>query len=566
MLVPWPMKLIIDYVLKGKSLPENLAWLTVLPGTTSPLGLLGWLSASTVLLFLAQRLVVAVQGYVQTGVGARIIYRLGGDLFDHLQRLSLRVHAKQRAGDLVARVTRDSACGRDLIIGVLLPILTSLASLVAVFLVMYKLDPSLSVLALVAVVPLPIFMKLLTPEMTERSYEKAQLQGQFMSHIEQTLSALPVVQAFTRESHQDKMFRSLSTRILRANIRSLSSQLKFKVAVTGPTALGAATMMVLGGVHVLQGSLTVGSLLVFLAYLDSLYRPIATLANISGGLALTKASARRVLEILEANPDVQDAVGAKPLARETSAMSVRLEEITFGYEPGRPVLQKLSLEARPGEVVALVGATGAGKSTLVSLIARFFDPWQGRVTVNGIDVRDIQVSSLRAHVALVLQDPFLLPLTIAENIAYARPDASRDEIVQAAVAANADVFIRRLPDGYDTLIAERGASLSGGEKQLIAIARALLKNAPILILDEPTSALDAETEAMLLEALDRLMAGRTTFIIAHRLSTIRNADRIAVIEDGKVLEVGTHRELLATKNSYYRYHTLQNRTVEALRS
>jgi ATP-binding cassette subfamily B protein/subfamily B ATP-binding cassette protein MsbA len=221
------------------------------------------------------------------------------------------------------------------------------------------------------------------------------------------------------------------------------------------------------------------------------------------------------------------------------------------------VLKNVSLEVRPGEAVALVGATGAGKSTLVSLIPRFFDPWQGRVIVGGMDVRDLQLSSLRAQVALVLQDPFLLPLTVAENIAYGRPGATRQEIVEAAVSANADEFIRRLPKGYDTAIAERGATLSGGQKQRIAIARALLKRAPILILDEPTSALDAETEASLLKALERLKEGKTTFTIAHRLSTIRNADRIVLLDEGQVVEIGSSKELLATNGHYYRLHSMQ---------
>jgi ABC-type multidrug transport system fused ATPase/permease subunit len=558
-LTPWPMKLIVDYALVGKPLPQGLGWAAALPGAGSPEGLLGWLAGTTVLLYLAARAVNLVQSYVETGVGTRMVYRLGADLFDHIQRLSLRVHSQQRTGDLVDRITADSTCARDLVLAVLFPFLTSTVSVVTVFVVMWNLDRRLSLLALLAAAPLPFFMKVLTPRMKQRAYEKSRLRGQLMAHVEQTLTALPVVQAFGREAHGDKTFRSLSAGILRANLQNRSYQMRYKVAVGTPTAIGAAAIMVLGGLRVLQGSVSVGSLLVFLAYLDSLYRPIASLAYLSTSFAFTAASARRVLEILEADVEVREAAGAKPIpTRPVDGRGhVRFENVTFGYDAERAVLRNVTFEARPGEKVAIVGPTGAGKSTLVSLISRLFDPWEGRVIVDGMDVREATLGSLRSHVAVVLQEPFLLPVTIAENIAYGRLKASRDEVVAAAVAANADGFIRRLPHGYETVIGERGATLSGGEKQRIAIARALLKDAPILILDEPTSALDASTEALFLEALDRLMHGRTTFIIAHRFSTIRSADKILVLDAGEIVETGTHAELVKTNTLYNRYYKLQ---------
>jgi ATP-binding cassette subfamily B protein/subfamily B ATP-binding cassette protein MsbA len=305
----------------------------------------------------------------------------------------------------------------------------------------------------------------------------------------------------------------------------------------------------------LTGALSLGSLLVFLAYLRTMQGAAQGLLGTYTRLKSAEAGADRVLEVLETQERVREAAGARPLPAVRG--HVRLEAVTFGYEPGRPVLHAISLEAHPGETVALVGPTGAGKSTLVSLLPRFFDPWEGQVRLDGIDLRQLPLAHLRAQIALVLQEPFLLPLSVAENIAYGRPGASPAQIAAAAAAANAASFIERLPQGYDTVIGERGATLSGGERQRLAIARALLKDAPVLILDEPTSALDAGTEALLLEALARLMAGRTTFIIAHRLSNIRDADRIVVLDQGAVVEAGTHQELLAADGLYQRLHSLQ---------
>jgi ATP-binding cassette, subfamily B, bacterial len=305
----------------------------------------------------------------------------------------------------------------------------------------------------------------------------------------------------------------------------------------------------------LDGSLSIGSILVFLSYLRSLYDPLEALMYTPSTIQGAAGSARRVLEILQIEREVTDRPGARPLP--PLAGHVRLENVVFGYTPDRAVLQGVSLEVLPGQVIAVVGATGAGKTTLVSLVPRFFDPWHGRVIVDGHDVREVKVKSLRDQVGLVLQEPFLFPFTIAENIAYGRPGASRQEIQAAAAAANIHAFIERLPQGYDTQVGERGATLSGGERQRLSIARAFLKNAPILILDEPTSALDVETEAMLLEALQRLMKGRTTLIIAHRLSTIRNADRIVVVHEGRVVENGTHQELMDLGGHYAQLHTLQ---------
>jgi ATP-binding cassette subfamily B protein/subfamily B ATP-binding cassette protein MsbA len=364
------------------------------------------------------------------------------------------------------------------------------------------------------------------------------------------------VQAFVREEHNDAGFRQLTSRTLQAYLRAMRSQLNFKIGVSAVSAIGTALVIIVGGSHVLAGTLSIGSLLVFLSYLASLYAPVETLAYSSAGFASAAAGARRVLDVLDSEEMVHEVPGAPALPEVRGDVSI--EGVTVGYEPGRPVLHDVSIEARAGETIALVGPTGAGKSTLVSLIPRFFDPWSGRVVIDGHDVRSVSLSSLRSRITLVLQEPFLLPLSVAGNIAYGRPGASDEEIEAAARAANAHEFIERLPEGYETVLGERGATLSGGERQRLSIARALLKDAPILILDEPTSALDAETEGLLLSALERLMSGRTTFIIAHRLSTIRNADRIVVIDGGRVVEQGTHQELAGAGGTYQRFSELQH--------
>jgi ATP-binding cassette subfamily B protein/subfamily B ATP-binding cassette protein MsbA len=560
LLTPWPLKLIVDHVLTERALPQQLSGIEALPGAGSQLGLLAWLAGATVALFLARRLLGISRKYLEAGTGNKMVYRLASDLFQQLQDRSLSFHTKVRVGDLVRRVTSDCGCVRDLIMNIYLPIITSLVTLVAMLIVMWQLSPPMALLALGLVLPLGLITKWLARPMSDHRYREMELQGEMMALAEQTLTAIPMVQAFGREQHEQRRFEGLTQRTIRANLRTLLSQEQFKVCTSGLTKVATAVVMAVGGMSVLQGTMTVGSLLVVLSYFAALYAPIESLAYLGLGFASAGAGARRVFEVISPEAEtVKEAPDATPLpARENyRGGHVYLEGVTFGYQPGRPVLHDISLEAKPGEIVALVGRTGAGKSTLLSLIARLYDPWQGTIRFDGVDVRQLQLRSLRDNIAFVMQEPFLFRVTVAENIAYGRPAASRDEIIAAAKAAAADSFIRRLPQGYDTVIGERGETLSGGEKQRLSIARALLKDAPLLILDEPTSALDPETETSLLEAMERLMEGRTTFIIAHRLSTIRKADRVIVLERGRIVEAGSHGELLAAGGTYAMLEHLQ---------
>ncbi len=553
---PWPMKLLVDGVLDEKPLPAAMVQaVELLPSATTRENLLIWSVVGTIILFLLRWAVGLATAYANIGFGQRMVYDLAADLFNHLQRLSLRFHSRKPVGDSIRRVTTDCGCVSTIVIDALLPVGISIFSLVAMFVIMWQLDPMLALVSL-AVVPLMAFaFRQYASPMLETSYEQQEVEGRMYDVLERTLSSMPVVQAFGREEDGDRRFQASTDEALDATLNATRIQLKFKILIGVATAGGTAAILWLGALHVLEGQLTVGSLLVFLSYLTSLYTPLESLMYTSSTIQGAAGSARRVMEVLEAEQEVADRPGARVLPGVKG--HVQIEDVSFGYEPERPILKDVSLEALPGQTVAVVGATGAGKSTLVSLVPRFFDPWKGRVLIDGHDVRQVQLKSLRQQVALVLQEPFLFPLSIADNIAYGRPGASQEEIEAAARAANAHSFIERLPEGYDTLVGERGATLSGGERQRVSIARALLKDAPILILDEPTSALDAETEGMLLEALDRLMEGRTTLIIAHRLSTIRNADKIVVMKEGRVAEIGSHEQLLARDGLYARLYSLQ---------
>jgi ATP-binding cassette subfamily B protein/subfamily B ATP-binding cassette protein MsbA len=362
------------------------------------------------------------------------------------------------------------------------------------------------------------------------------------------------VQAFTREELEHARYRQYADRTVRAYLRAAFADMWFKLFAGLVTALGTALILYVGARYALDGKVTAGTIIVFLSYIASLYSPLDSISYTAATVQGAAAQADRVMEILDEPVEVADDPDAPPLHVDGA---IRYEDVTFGYLPDRPAISGVSLDVEPGEALAIVGPTGAGKTTLVNLLIRFYDPWSGRVTIGGRDIREVRLRSLRRQVALVLQEPFIFPLSVAENIAYGNPDADREEIVAASKAANAHEFICCLPDGYETVVGERGATLSGGEKQRLSIARAFLKDSPILVLDEPTSALDARTESMLLEALERLMEGRMTLIIAHRLSTIRNADQIVVVDQGEIVERGTHAALMEFGGVYAGLYSAQ---------
>jgi ATP-binding cassette subfamily B protein len=556
LLQPWPMKVLVDTVLGSQPLDPTIALFAAgLPWIDTPRGLLLWVVIAGLVVFVVNSAIDVVLTFAWIRVGQRVVYDLAADLFARMQRRSLLFHVRTPIGDSMSRVTGDSWSVHTVVDALLFSPLRAVITLLGVFTVMLRMDVAMT-LASLAVAPLMAAASRVFGRRIRRiGRMQRELEGQIQSHVQRTLGGIVAIQAFGQEDHELDRFHALTNTVVAAQQRGTFARSTNRLIVGLVGALGTGAILWTGANRVLNGQLSIGSLLVFLAYLGTVQAQLRLLAGIYTTLQDVGGSADRVMEVLDVPPEVADRPGAAGLRAVRG--HVCLQDVTFGYDPGRPVLRGVSLEAYPGEMVAIVGPAGAGKTTLVGLVPRFFDAWSGRVTVDGRDVRDIRLRSLREHIALVPQEAFLFPISVAENIAYGRPGASRAEVEAAARAANADTFIERLPQGYETVIGERGTTLSGGQRQRLAIARALLCDAPILILDEPTSALDAETEAAVLEALERLMAGRTTLVIAHRLSTIRRADRIVVLHDGQVVEEGSDAELLSRPGLYAHLHKLQ---------
>ncbi len=560
-LQPWPLKILVDYALgHTEAVP---AWLSSglhsLSLDFTPATLVITAGVASLGIFGLNCALDFGSAWIWLATGQRMVYQLAADLFHRLQRRSLSLHSRSPVGDSLSRLTGDAYCVYTVNYNLLIAPGQHLFTLLSVSAVAWRLEPRLTLITLTVAPLMSASALFFGPRLKRRARQNRELQSLLTSFVHQTFTALPLVQAFSAEARNRRQFQQLAQDTIAVSQVSALLQRAFESVNGFILIIGTAVVLYSGGQRVLSGSLSIGSLIVFLAYLQSLQTAFTGLLGIYSGLKSAEASLERVLTVFDSADDVREAPGARPLPAPAAGPRghVRLEDVTFGYQPSQPVLRHITLDARPGETVALVGRTGAGKSTLAALIPRFFDPWQGRVLVDGVDVRTVQLASLRARIALVLQEPFLLPLSVAENIAYGRPGASREEIIAAAVAASADEFIERLPDGYDTVLGERGATLSGGQRQRLAIARALLKDAPVLILDEPTAALDAQTEGLLLAALERLMAGRTTFIIAHRLATIQRATRIVVLEDGRITESGSQEELLAQRGRYFELYSRQ---------
>jgi subfamily B ATP-binding cassette protein MsbA len=462
----------------------------------------------------------------------------------------------------MSRLSGDVSNIQDMVVNSTSTIFGNALSIALMFVIMLRLDWRYTLLTMTTAPILFVVTRHYRGAIKQLTRRQRRSEGQVSSIVQEVISSIRVVKAFTREDFEQQRFEEQSNASLLLSLRMAKLQAQFTPIVGLLGSLGTIIVLGLGTREILLGRLTPGELLVFLSYYQSMYSPLRQLAKISVTTARGLASAERVLEILDTEPDLRDFPGARPAPPLSG--HVVFDRVTFGYDHDRPVLHEISLEAKPGTVTALVGATGSGKTTTLSMIPRFYDPDQGSLSIDGHDIREFTARSLREQVGLVLQEPVLFRCSIYDNISYGNPHASRADILSAADQANVTEFVDRLPDGFDTIVAERGGSLSGGQRQRIAIARALVRNAPILILDEPTVGLDVETEQLVLQALYRLMENRTTFVIAHHLSTIRRADRVVVFREGRIVEVGTHDDLLRRSGLYARLYSMQIRGLTTI--
>ena len=557
LLSPWPMKILVDSVLGSEPLPALVRFAA--PDTGEKLPLLIWTVGAGLAAALCLNLLAVANSYLSTKLDLAMTLDFRSDLFQQAQRLSMSYHDRARSGMVIYIINSIAGAPSGLVMASL-PLAQNVLTLVGMFWISFRLNSSLAVLSLLVVPFLYYSVGYYSTHIRDRLMTVKGLEGETLSIVHEAVSMLRVIVAFGREGHEHARFREQGRRAIGARIKVTLRQALFSLAVNTTTAIGTALVLGYGTYLALQGQLTVGELLIVIAYIGSVYKPLEVISGTMGALQDLVVNLQITFGLLDAEPDIRDRPGA--IALDRAQGHVRFDRVNFEY-PGRSgTLRDISLEAKPGQAIAIVGPTGAGKSTLVSLLPRFYDAADGRITIDGHDITTLTLRSLRQQISIVLQEALLFSSTVADNIRYGRLDATMDEIVDAARQANAHDFIMRLPQQYETPLGERGAQLSGGERQRISMARAFLKNAPILILDEPTASIDSRTETVILDALERLMAGRTTFLVAHRLSTIRHVSRIVVLTQGRIVESGTHQELLANDGLYRQLHDIQTGTRE----
>lgn len=553
LLKPWPLKIVIDQVLSGKPGP---AWLDGFSGGK----LLFLACAALVVVSLGSGLMALWHNITTIAVGQRMVNDLRGALYNRLQRLSLAFHSRQKVGDLMYRITADSFAVQTMIMNGLLPILSAAVLLAGMLFVLVPIDGTLTLISLAIVPALFALIAIFNRKIARVATEVRERESHVYTLVQWAMSSVKLVQAFTKEEEEYRRFMGASRASLQATLQLYGWQTFYSAAVNGLVAIGTAIVVYAGAEAVLDGRLSIGELVVFIAYLAQLYTPVNQITQSWGLIAGARIGARRCFEILDLEADLID--GARDFPPAGAKGAVEWRQVSFRYRADMPVLNEVSLSIPPGRKIAIVGPTGAGKSTLLGLLPRFFDASAGSVLIDGIDVRQYRLKSLRRQIAMVLQPPLVFPMSVRDNIAYGRPAASDAEIEAAARLARIDDLIRSLPQGYDTMLGDT-ATLSEGEKQRLTIARALLLDAPILVLDEPTSALDVETEALVMDGIAQLARGRTTFIIAHRLSTVRSADLILVLRDGRILESGDFETLMRRGGAFAEFYNVQFRESPA---
>ena len=547
LLAPWPLKVIFDHVLLAKPLPASLAVLgEVLAWGVWPalLSLAGAIAAVA----LASSALSYLQLYNSARVGHRITWRLRGELFSHLQRLSLAFHRSSRTGELLSKVASDTNLLRDMFSEWALTFVRNGITLVAMLAVMFMLNWQLAAAVALTLPPLWLVMQRLNRNIRDSARVQRRQEGQMASRLNEVLSSIALVQAFGRGQHEELRFQAEIEANYRSGMQSARDTGAVVKAIAVLSAVGTAVTVLLGAHEVLAGRLSPGELLIFVAYVGSLYKPVRDLGRLSTKFARASASADRVAEILAIQPDIEDEPDAIQLIE--PAGEIVFENVSFAYSPDRPVLTKVSMRISAGERVALVGPSGAGKSTVINLLLRLYEPTEGRILIDGIDIRRYARESLRRQIGIVLQDNMLFGVSVRENIAYGRPDASFEAVEAAARNARAHEFIVDLPEGYDTELGERGANLSGGQRQRLCLARALVKEPAILVLDEPTASVDAVSARLMHEAVARVHRNRTLIVIAHDYTDMSHYDRVVVMQAGRLVESGSHDSLLRSRGAY----------------
>ena len=555
LLDPWPIKIVLDYVIGSRQAPAWLVALTNIAPGIDKHAILNFAAIVVITMAIVGAVSSYTEDYLTTKVGQWVMHDLRHDLYHHIQRLSLSDYDRQRTGDLISRITSDIDAIQDFASSALLGIVVDTLTLLGMLVIMFSLNWQFTLIAL-AIAPL-LFLEVYSITLRGKRATRAvrKKQGDIVAVAQESLSSIRVVQAFGQEDYEEERLEKETLDSIRMALSARKIKARLSPVVDVIVAIGTCVVLWYGARLVMTGDLTAGALIVFLMYLGKMYKPMRDLSKMTDVVSKAMVGAERVNEIVTIESRVRDLPRARsaPLFRG----DISFDHVSFEYNKHQSVLEDVSLEIRAGQLVALVGPTGSGKSTIVSLIPRFYDPASGSVKIDGVDIRNYKLKSLRSQISFVLQETILFNAPVWQNIAYGRSGASQEEIVRAAKLANAHDFIKRMPQGYDTLVGERGVSLSGGQRQRIAIARAVIRETPILILDEPSSGLDPAAEEVVFDALSRLMKGRTSIVVAHRLATVKDADNIYVLDEGSIVESGTHVELMARNSLYAHLYDIQ---------